>query len=124
MLHGLGDVPQPKPVANNAIEELSDVAFGGSGRDPCQHRPIPAVRAERSIHQRTIGHALSFHGSWFANQELCDIERPQRIVALAIEALKLPAAGVLLEQELLELAAIRADMRQGTFLHETLELCS
>ena len=57
-------------------------------------------------------------GPQFTSQELCDIGRPQRVIALAIEALKLPAADILAQQELHRPAALRADRRWRIFRHD------
>jgi hypothetical protein len=64
------------------------------------------------------GHSGLLQSSQVASQELCDIGRPQWIVALAIEALKLPASDVLAEQESHWLAALCADGGRGVFRHD------
>jgi hypothetical protein len=58
-------------------------------------------------------------GPKFTGEKFGDIRRPQGIVAVAIETLKLPAADVLAQQEPHWLFALRTGRGRGVFGHDT-----
>jgi hypothetical protein len=67
---------------------------------------------------RYSGHSELLQRPQLARKELGDPSRPQRVIAIAIEALKLPAADIPAEQELHGFAALRAGWRRSVFGHD------
>jgi hypothetical protein len=61
-------------------------------------------------------HLDSIHWSQFITKKLGDFGRPERVIALAIQALELPAAGFT-EQKSHWLATLRADRGRGVLWH-------